>query len=268
MTDLSSLFYTHIPHILKGRKITDFTIDTNEKLKEKMDMVQSLIDIKIAHTINKKSGEMGGTAGSKNVIDENYAKLNCDLTTLGRASDEFKMIDQYLQNSRGGFKVELMDAFKIYREGDHTRYNPLNLGNKKLLWHGSRFSNFVGILSQGLRIAPPEVPKTGYNFGKGVYLADMAGKSGYYTCYSVSNNVGLFLLCEAALGKLKEYNSFHQDADIVPAGFDSTHGVGYNIPDPAKSIVIDNDITVPNGPVVNYPAGGLGNNEFVVYNVN
>ncbi|KAK6022711.1 hypothetical protein OSTOST_11577 [Ostertagia ostertagi] len=27
-----------------------------------------------------------------------------------------------------------------------------------LLWHGSRTSNFYNILSQGLRIAPPEVP--------------------------------------------------------------------------------------------------------------
>ena len=31
-----------------------------------------------------------------------------------------------------------------------------------LLWHGSRLSNWVGILSQGLRIAPPEAPVTGY----------------------------------------------------------------------------------------------------------
>lgn len=46
-----------------------------------------------------------------------------------------------------------------------------------LLWHGSRVSNFVGILSQGLRIAPPEAPVSGYLFGKGIYLADMAEKS-------------------------------------------------------------------------------------------
>jgi poly [ADP-ribose] polymerase 2/3/4 len=69
-----------------------------------------------------------------------------------------------------------------------------------LLWHGSRFSNFVGILSQGLRIAPPEAPKTGYLFGKGVYFADMAGKSARYCCSNLSDNVGLFLLCEVALG--------------------------------------------------------------------
>lgn len=33
---------------------------------------------------------------------------------------------------------------------------------RMLLWHGSRLTNWVGILSQGLRIAPPEAPVTGY----------------------------------------------------------------------------------------------------------
>jgi hypothetical protein len=34
-------------------------------------------------------------------------------------------------------------------------------------------SCYTGILSQGLRIAPPEAPVTGYMFGKGVYFADV-----------------------------------------------------------------------------------------------
>jgi hypothetical protein len=31
----------------------------------------------------------------------------------------------------------------------------------------------LGILKQGLRIAPPEAPVSGYMFGKGVYFADV-----------------------------------------------------------------------------------------------
>lgn len=49
--------------------------------------------------------------------------------------------------------------------------------NHFLLFHGSAMFNFIGILSQGLRIAPPEAPATGYMFGKGVYFADMFEKS-------------------------------------------------------------------------------------------
>jgi poly [ADP-ribose] polymerase len=64
-----------------------------------------------------------------------------------------------------------------------------------LLWHGSRISNFVGILSQGLRIAPPEAPVSGYLFGKGIYLADMAEKSIHY-CRSFGSDTALILLIE------------------------------------------------------------------------
>ncbi len=62
------------------------------------------------------------------------------------------------------------------RENEQKEFNK-KLGNNMLLCHGSRVSNFVGILSQGLRIAPPEAPVSGYLFGKGIYLADMAEKS-------------------------------------------------------------------------------------------
>ena len=62
------------------------------------------------------------------------------------------------------------------RENEQKEFNK-KIGNNMVLWHGSRVSNFVGILSQGLRIAPPEAPVSGYLFGKGIYLADMAEKS-------------------------------------------------------------------------------------------
>lgn len=72
------------------------------------------------------------------------------------------------------------------------------------LWHGSRLSNFVGILSQGLRIAPPEAPVSGYLFGKGIYLADMIGKSANYCRSSGSNDTACALICQGALGTPRE----------------------------------------------------------------
>jgi poly [ADP-ribose] polymerase len=84
-----------------------------------------------------------------------------------------------------------------------------------------------------LRIAPPEAPKSGYLFDKGVYLASMAEKSSGYCCASMSNNVGLFLLCEAAIGNPKVYSNFNCDASNLPKDCHSTHGMGTRIPDPA-----------------------------------
>ncbi len=85
------------------------------------------------------------------------------------------------------------------KEVENSRYRN-DIHNKQLLWHGSRLTNYVGILSQGLRIAPPEAPVTGYMFGKGVYFADMVSKSANYCFTNATNNTGLMLLCEVALG--------------------------------------------------------------------
>ena len=53
----------------------------------------------------------------------------------------------------------LLQIFKIVREGEYQRFRPFkDLHNRQLLWHGSRTTNYAGILSQGLRIAPPEAP--------------------------------------------------------------------------------------------------------------
>jgi poly [ADP-ribose] polymerase len=60
----------------------------------------------------------------------------------------------------------------------------------------------VGILSQGLRIAPKEAPSTGYMFGKGVYFSDVASKSANYCGATSDFPYGLLLLCEVALGNV------------------------------------------------------------------
>lgn len=40
-------------------------------------------------------------------------------------------------------------VFKIKRSGEEKKYKPFKkLHNRKLLWHGSRLTNYAGILSQ------------------------------------------------------------------------------------------------------------------------
>lgn len=70
------------------------------------------------------------------------------------------------------------------------------------LWHGSRTSNFIGIISEGLRIAPPDAPSSGYMFGKGIYFSDIPSKAANYCHPKEENPEGLILLCEVALGSI------------------------------------------------------------------
>lgn len=101
--------------------------------------------------------------------DQHYGQLKCDMTPIEKDSNTFKIINDYLCNTHGhthsSYKLEIEDAFEVNKD---TGY--IDGTNKMLLWHGSRISNWAGILSQGLRIAPPEAPVTGYMFGKGVYF--------------------------------------------------------------------------------------------------
>lgn len=153
------------------------------------------------------------------------------------------MLHNYFHNTTSDNryqKYEIEEAYELNKELDNQRYR--DLGNKKLLWHGSRLTNYVGIISQGLRIAPPEAPSTGYLFGKGVYFADMASKSVCY-CYP-SNNIALILLCEVSLGSMNMLKSTDYNAKENLGSNHSTKGCGRTIP----SEEIDfNGVKVPIG---------------------
>jgi poly [ADP-ribose] polymerase len=119
---------------------------------------------------------------------------------VDKYTSEFKNLEAYVKKTQGkthrmGLTVE--EIFRVTRsvEEEHWQnagWDKLASDNRYLLWHGSRTTNFAGILSQGLRIAPPEAPVNGYMFGKGIYLADIVSKSANYCCAGVSSSFSPF----------------------------------------------------------------------------
>ena len=109
----------------------------------------------------------------------------------------FSTIKKYINNTHAKthdkYVIEVITIFHLRREEEQKRYKK-EIGNKVLLWHGSRLTKYVGILSEGLKIAPYEAPSTGYMFGKGIYFADVVSKSANY-CLPKNNANGLMLLC-------------------------------------------------------------------------
>uniref|UniRef100_A0AAR2J6F3 Poly [ADP-ribose] polymerase n=1 Tax=Pygocentrus nattereri TaxID=42514 RepID=A0AAR2J6F3_PYGNA len=211
--------------------------------------------------------------GDEHPLDRQYRSLGCELQPLASDSHEFQVIEKYLQSTHApthsDYTMTVLDVFSVDREGERDRFLS-QLHNRTLLWHGSRLSNWVGILSQGLRVAPPEAPVTGYMFGKGIYFADMSSKSGNYCFTSQKNNTGLLLLSEVALGDCNELLDANYDADKLPSGKHSTKGIGQTAPDPKNFVTLDG-ATVPMGPGVKTGVGRGGGysllyNEFVVYN--
>ena len=142
--------------------------------------------------------------------------------------------------------------FKIERKGEEEVYQTVasELGNRKLLFHGSSITNFLGLLSQGMRIAPPEAPATGYMFGKGCYFADMLGKSLSY-CTGVESK--LLLLCDVALGKEKDLYR-PEFVEKLEKGYHSVKGCGRSGPDhDNRTVVSPQGFSLALGPAINYP---------------
>ncbi|KAL7112627.1 hypothetical protein ACP275_04G014300 [Erythranthe tilingii] len=268
LEQLSGEFYTVIPHDFGFKKTSLFIIDTPQKLKGKLEMVEALGEIEVAMKLIENDIDM------EDPLYSQYRRLQCELMPLEVHSEEFSIIEKYTKNTHAkthsGYDVDIVQIFNVSREGEAQRFEKFSgTKNRMLLWHGSRLTNWTGILSQGLRIAPPEAPVTGYMFGKGVYFADMFSKSANYCCSTKAASAGVLLLCEVALGDMAELVTANSNADKLPAGKLSTKGVGQTAPDLSEAQTLENGVLVPLGKPKEQPGrkGSLLYNEYIVYNV-
>ncbi|KAF9897079.1 Poly [ADP-ribose] polymerase 2, partial [Lobosporangium transversale] len=277
LSELSSEFYTVIPHNF-GFAIPPIIKDA-QTLKKKLEMLEALGEIEIAQKLmkeNKKAEE----ALTMNPLDQQFISLKLNkLEPMDKESERYKLIEQYVKNTHGSThytKLAIDEVFDLSRQGEDERFDESGfskLHNRRLLWHGSRLTNYVGILSQGLRIAPPEAPVSGYMFDKGAYFADCVSKSANY-CFvdSRTNNTGLMLLCEVALGDMYELeqSDYNAKANSQKAGKQSTKGLGLAYPDEKHDVFIEDNLLVPVGPLKRKKAGTglycLQYNEYIVYN--
>jgi len=260
---LSSQFYTLIPHSYP-RHIVPPVIRDQEMLKKKLAMVEALAEIEIAVSITNDTAD----DSEIDQLDANYKKLNSEIEPVPKDSDEFKNIQKYVNNSHPRNTPTIKTIYKLNRKGEDARFEPSKaLGNRMLLWHGSRMTNFVGILSQGLRIAPPEAPVSGYRFGKGIYFADLAQLSSCY-CRAYGQSDFLMLLCDVALGKTAdvEHDTYMEKA---PKGTNSTKALGTIEPDPKDRTTTPEGAVIPYGPIVDskYKNVSCHEHQYIVYDV-
>lgn len=149
-------FYTRIPHDF-GMKVPP-VINTLAQIREKMKLLEILDDVEVAiKVLNQKSD-------IDNPIDRHYDQLDCKLKPIDKTDKMYKIIEDYLFKTHApthnNYKFKLLDIFEAEKPGENEKFK--DYGNRMLLWHGSRITNWAGILSKGLRIAPPEAPVTGY----------------------------------------------------------------------------------------------------------
>ncbi|KAF8730868.1 hypothetical protein HU200_016739 [Digitaria exilis] len=150
------------------------------------------------------------------------------------------------EETHSGYTVDIVQIFKMSSHGETKRFQKFaSTGNRMLLWHGSRLTNWAGILSQGLRF---------HMFGKGVYFADMFSKSANCCYGSKASRSGVLLLCEVALGDMNEVLNGDYKANDLPKG---------------KLRTTDDGVLVPLGKPTKHESSEMARsryNDYIVYN--
>jgi len=263
---LTNKFYSLIPQSFGDGEVQ--LISSLEQVDEKCQMLRELQEIELAYRMSATVKENVETVA----VDQYYLKLDCSIVTLGHDTEIYRLLTEYVATNHAvthsNYKLVVNDIFQVQRECDMKRFSEHRDKERYLLWHGSRATNFAGILSQGLRVAPREAPSTGFMFGKGIYFADMSSKAANYCMADPSNPTGLLLLCEVALGKT--HDLLDSDPKLpkgLPKDCHSVRGIGKSTTDPKTHVKIDTDLTVPIGKQV--PNKGVKSqllyNEYVIY---
>jgi hypothetical protein len=131
----------------------------------------------------------------RNELDVLYESLEISIEPLEKGSAKFQKAKEFAMQRRPAYrpdfenyKFEITNIFKVKREKERKTYKKF-LPNQIPLFHGSKNSNIVGLLSRGL--LPPFVvvaenlsKRTDFGFlGAGLYF------SGKFDCTSSASSV-------------------------------------------------------------------------------
>ena len=214
---LLSDYYSTIPHKLP-RDIRGIEDKWNLiMVGEEFDHLQDLEDALNTNVgnVDMSLSDMLGSLGVT-VAEEELERKDLEYLVHGTQSRHHFM------------KVSLNRVWHVEHKSLTRRFErECRLDNMKMLFHGTRTSNLVGLLSRGFLIKPPGVPLTGSMFGNGIYFADQSTKSIQYCSggrFSREKWPTYLILAEVKLGRIKEERRA-QSYNRPPRGYNSVMGV-------------------------------------------
>ncbi|CAF3765986.1 unnamed protein product [Rotaria sp. Silwood1] len=214
-------FYSLIPH---RQQYNIDLIKNRRALTEKIDLCQMLRDML---TVNELTNW-----NVKAPIEAKYRALKCHIERVASSTLDFKNIANLIQSSTdSGEQIVIHNVFSVAKQIDALNFCT-TLSHQRQLFHGSKYVNFLGILSRGLVMPKMVVEELGVErtdvgcLGYGIYFSDSASTSLKYTTAStIQPGRRLLCICQVALGESANYYSFSSTLTKPPNGFHSTHGV-------------------------------------------
>jgi predicted DNA-binding WGR domain protein len=223
LVQLSGDFYTVIPHRI-GRSraaVEAAVIDSLEAFEQKQETLQLMKDML------QVNGE--GNVLYHSQSQAQYEALRCAITWVDPGTPTHREIRDYVINSQIKSKrIKVANVFTLHRESEWTAFTE-HIDNQRLMFHGSRIRNWVGILSRGI-LLPKIVVSLGVHrtdagwLGNGIYFGDAACTSGFYTSPG-RKGTRFMALARVALGRMKDYTKITYGLAAPPKGYDSCHGV-------------------------------------------
>jgi len=231
-------YYSLIPRSFGQRISDDDLIKSPDKLKEEYELLDGLrAAIKL---------------GTFQNIDNSENKLEVGLLIMKSTIKKYKEIVNYFENSRNHNQLNAWKIKNIFTVSESKirkdAFDKLSkkIGNVDELFHGSRSTNILSILVNGLIIPPSSAGHcTGRMFGDGIYSSNCSTKAlnyatGYWDGSSGHRNAFMFIT-KFAMGNVQYCKTFNYGGAKPP--YDSVIG-----------------LTKKDG-------GSLMNNEQIVYNI-
>ncbi|CAD8053289.1 unnamed protein product [Paramecium sonneborni] len=263
INDKSARYYEIIPKTQMRHNLLPL-LETQEIINQQLQLLELLLNVEQSIKILLAANYNLNTI---HPITYCYNALNIKMLTLSQQDLEFKMIQTYIYRTQS---VRIANIFAIERKGEAQKFEKYNQGSRILLWHGSKISNFLSLLTLGLKIAPSWAVNTGAMFGKGIYFADQFSKSYNYTQdYTIYNNYGYnsyqrnqyntnqyqkyryLLLCEVScMNQIEAYNDPSQNHSQFYQPEYTLKAVGSKGPDPISQIKMPNRCVVPIGQII------------------
>ncbi|CAH1450051.1 unnamed protein product [Lactuca virosa] len=163
----------------------------NHTLFHKLKDNESLIELE--HLVATHNEKVENLTADNVKFQENVSTLEQEISETQTKFEETTNLSEDRLKEAMEAENRIIDI-KIDMQSLQEKIADMEAEEEILLWHGYRLTNYVGILSQGLRIAPPEAPTTVYMFGKGIYFAVLVRKSAQYCFIDKKNLVGQGLM--------------------------------------------------------------------------
>ncbi|GAB2242449.1 hypothetical protein Droror1_Dr00019224 [Drosera rotundifolia] len=219
-------------------------------------------------------GDMTGSTLDDPLYDR-YEKLGCSIKLVEKESEDYKMIQKYLETTYEPFKVgeisygaTIENVFAVNSTAGPSYDELKKLPNKVLLWCGTRSSNLLRHLQKGFLPAVCSLPAPGYVFGRAIICSDAAAEAARYGFTAVDRPEGLLVLAVAALGEeIIELNSPPKDTKSLEARKVGVKGVGKKTTYESEHFMWKDDIKVPCGRLIPTEKNidMLEYNEYAVY---